>query len=238
MEITNKTVIDNLNRFIESAKAIDMSHSMEMGMPNWPTQPPYSYTDINRLDWGDESFHRSVTFSEHTGTHVDAGAHFVKGTPTVDQISLFQLMGRAVNIDATKTAKRGDYTLEELKQWEKDNGPILKDDIVFFRFGWDEKYGIKPEGKDFYSDWPGISSKVGEYLRDKNVKAVGTDTMALDADGTDYPCHEILLSKDINIIENVNNLKILPKFFAVIGFANPFKGGSGSPIRLVAFLDK
>ena len=62
--------------------------------------------------------------------------------------------------------------------------------------------------------------------------------MALDADGTDYPCHGIMLESDINILENVNKLKELPPFFAVIGLPLAFKGGSGSPVRLIAFLDK
>ena len=238
MDTQNKKSTALLQQFLNAAYTVDMSHPMELGMPNWPTQPPYAYVDINRLDWGYESFHRGVSFSEHTGTHMDAGAHFVAGKPTIDQVPVTQIMGRGVNVDATQTPPRGDYPLSALKQWEAEHGEIEEGDVVFFRFGWDDKYGIQPEGKEFYSDWPGISTEVGEYLRDKKVKAVGTDTMALDADGTDYPCHGILLGSNINILENVNKLKELPPFFAVIGLPLAFKGGSGSPVRLIAFLDK
>ncbi|MCD8019818.1 MAG: cyclase family protein [Clostridiales bacterium] len=161
----------------------------------------------------------------------------MKGKPNVDEIPVKQLMGRAVNVDATATPPRGDYPLEELLAFEKNYGEIKKGDIVFFRFGWDEKYGIKPDGKAFNEDWPGISTQVGEYLAKKEVKAVGCDCLALDADGTDYPCHAILLGQDINIIENVARLGELPRFFSVIGLPCRFKEGSGSPIRLIAFLD-
>lgn len=237
MATPNETSISLLRQFLNSVKTVDMTHPLELGMPNWPTQPPYGYVDINRLDWGDGSFHRGVAFSEHTGTHMDAGAHFVPGTPTVDRVPLTQIMGRAVNVDATATPPRGDYSLAALRQWEQSHGPIEPGDIVFFRFGWDEKYGLKPKDKAFCSDWPGISAEVGTYLRYRQVKAVGTDTMALDADGTDYPCHAILLGSGITILENVDKLGELPDFFAVIGLALPFQGGSGSPIRLVAFLE-
>lgn len=230
--------IEALQQFLAASCTVDMTHSLEQGMPNWPTQPPFSATTYARLEWGDGSFHRSVTMSEHTGTHIDAGCHFVSGAPSVDEIPLTQIMGRGVNIDATDTPPRGDYPLSKLKEWEAENGEIQAGDIVFFRFGWDEKYGIKPDGKEFYYDWPGISAEIGEYLRDKKVNAVGTDTMALDADGTDYPCHGILLSENINIIENVNKLGELPHFFGVIGLPCNFKGGSGSTMRLVAFLDR
>lgn len=48
--------------------------------------------------------------------------------------------------------------------------------------------------------------------------------------------HEILLGQGIPIMENLCNLGKLPPFCAVLGLQNKFKGGSGSPIRLVAFV--
>ena len=67
--------------------------------------------------------------------------------------------------------------------------------------------------------------------------AVGCDTLALDAFGVKrFISHEILLGQGIPIMENLCNLGKLPPFCAVLGLQNKFKGGSGSPIRLVAFV--
>lgn len=232
------SVIEIMEQFLEHSDWIDMTRMLEPGMPNWPTQPPFSAVTNEALEWGDGSYHRTITMSEHTGTHMDAGCHFVPGTKSIDQVPITQIMGRAVNIDATDTAPRGDFTLDKLKEFEHNYGEIKAGDIVFFRFGWDEKYDLKPADKAYNKDWPGISTEVGEYLKEKQVKAVGCDCMALDADGTTYPNHGILLENDINILENVDKLYELPRFFAVIGFPCRIKDGSGSTLRLIAFVDK
>ena len=105
------------------------------------------------------------------------------------------------------------------------------------RFGWEDKYAILPEDKGFLRDWPGLSEEAARYLAEKGVAVVGCDTLALDAFGVKrYISHEILLGQGIPIMENLRNLGELPPFCAVVGLQNKFKGGSGSPIRLVAFV--
>lgn len=232
------SVIEILEQFLENSVAIDMTRMLETGMPNWPTQPPFSAVTNESLEWGDGSYHRTITMSEHTGTHIDAGCHFVPGTKSIDEVPVTQIMGRAVNIDATDTPPRGDFSLEKLKEFEHKYGEIKAGDIVFFYFGWEEKYALKPGNKEYNKDWPGISTEVGTYLLKKRVKAVGCDCLALDADGSTYPNHNILLGNDINILENVDKLSELPHFFTVIGLPFRLKGGSGSTLRLIAFVDK
>ena len=62
--------------------------------------------------------------------------------------------------------------------------------------------------------------------------------MALDAFGSDNPNHPYLLGNDVNILENVDKLGILPPIFSIIGLPCKFKNSSGSPIRLIAVIDK
>ncbi|MFA9378953.1 MAG: cyclase family protein [Lachnotalea sp.] len=232
------STIETMEQLLKSIDIIDMSRTLEPGMPNWPTQPPYSAIVYETQKWGAESFHRGIFMSEHTGTHVDAGSHFVPGKESVDEIPIDRLMGRAVNVDATKTAKCKCFEKEELIRFEENYGEIKAGDIVYFRFGWDEKYDLKPEGSEFMQDWPGISKEIGNYLLEKEVKAVGTDCMSLDAYGSTNPNHTLLLGNDINIIENVNRLKDLPIFFYTMGLPCKLKDGSGSTLRLIAFIDK
>ena len=105
--------------------------------------------------------------------------------------------------------------------------------------GWEKaarRYGICLD-KGFLRDWPGLSEEAARYLADKGVAVVGCDTLALDAFGVKrYISHEILLGQGIPIMENLRNLGELPPFCAVVGLQNKFKGGSGSPIRLVALV--
>ncbi len=217
---------------------VDLTHDLEEGIPTWPTQPKFEAETGNHQDWGDDSYWRKITFCEHSGTHIDASAHFFKGRQTVDEIPLTQIIGRAANIDATHLGERGLESVDDIRAFEEKYGEIREGDIVLFRFGWDERWALGAAGQAFMKDWPGLSKEAAEYLRDKGVHAVGGDTLAIDAPDQGDPAHKVLLGSDINIIENVDRLSEMPPYFAVIGLPCRFKGGSGSTMRLIAILDE
>lgn len=230
--------IERINELLQNAAFIDMTWPLEEGMPYWPTQPPFEAEIGDHQSKGDASYWRKITFCEHTGTHIDAGSHFVPGMPGIDQVPVDQIIGRAVNIDATDTPPCGMVPLSKVKEFEEAFGEIQEGDIVFFRFGWDEKYALGDAGADYIKDWPGISLEVGKYLHAKGVKAIGCDCLALDAFGSGDPNHPFLLGNGVNIIENVNKLGELPHFFSVIGLPCKFKDGSGSTMRLIGLVDR
>lgn len=223
---------------LSTARFIDMTHTLEEGTPYWPTHSPFVAVVGDHQSKGDESYWRTITLGEHSGTHIDSLSHFIVGAQNVDEIPLTKIMGRGVNIDATDTPPKGEVSVEKILAFEREHGEIKEGDLVFFRFGWDKKWALGEKGKAFLEDWPGTSKAAAEYLRDKKVKAVGCDTLALDRFGSpDNPSHHVLLGSGINIIENVDKLGELPPFFGVIGLPCKFRDGSGSTLRLVALLD-
>ncbi|MFP3042322.1 cyclase family protein [Treponema primitia] len=234
-----KSVIELLEQVTGQAHIVDLTHTMESGMPAWPTQARYGAVVYESYDRGDMALHSMVTFSEHTGTHIDAPKHYIKDACPINELPLTRVIGRGVTIDATSVPPRGVLPVEKIKEFEAAHGPIRKGDIVMFRFGWDLKYRLQPDCHDYLSDWPGLSSEAAEYLCGKAVAAVGCDALALDAFGNsmDDPAHHILLGQGIPIIENIDKLSGLPPFCFVIGLPNKFKDGSGSPLRLIAFVD-
>ncbi len=227
-------IIELVNAILERAQFVDMTRMLEVGMPSWPTQPPFEAETIESQEKGDISYFRKIVMCEHTGTHIDAGCHFVPGKESIDEVPVTQVIGRALNIDATDTAPCGVAPVEKVKAFEEKYGSVREGDIVFFRFGWDEKYGTGA----YMKDWPGISLDVGKYLHEKGVKAIGCDCMALDAFGSGDPNHPYLLGNSVNILENVDKLGELPPVFSVIGLPCKFKDGSGAPIRLIAIVEK
>ncbi|MDR1377617.1 MAG: cyclase family protein [Synergistaceae bacterium] len=222
-----------------SARIVDLSYTLEEGMPVWPTQARYGGTLYESYDYGDEGLHSRIVMSEHTGTHIDAPKHFMRGGCPIDEMPVSAIMGRGVKIDAMSTPEKGLFSLEEIRHFEALNGEIKPGDIVMLRFGWDEKYGLQPNCAGYLRDWPGLDQRAAEYLAGRNVAAVGCDTLSLDAYGlSGSPCHHTLLGKNIPIIENLCALSLIPVFTYLIGLPNKFKGGSGSPIRIVAFSEE
>ncbi|MDD3138257.1 MAG: cyclase family protein [Lachnospiraceae bacterium] len=234
--------VNNMIEFMEqlkcSTKIIDLTYTLEMNMPVWPTHARYSSTVYESYEYGDVAIQSLISLGEHSGTHIDAPRHFIPGATSVDKLRIDAVMGRGYLFDATNLKEKEPLSLEQVKRMENENGPIKKDDIILIRFGWDNKYRLQPNGHDFLNDWPGLGKEAAIYLKDKQVAAVGSDTLSLDVFGvTECVCHNILLGNGIPIIENICNLAELPVHSYVVGLPNKFKDGSGSPIRLIAFVD-
>lgn len=235
----DNSIISFMQQAKKRSEIIDLSYRFEPGMPVWPTHARYGTVVYESYDWGGISMHRQVTYGEHSGTHIDAPRHFFKDGRSIDEVDPACIMGRAVIIDASFLAPRQAYTLEHLRSFEAEHGNIEAGDIVLLRFGWDGRYGTGAHTEGFLSDWAGLGGDAAQYLYDQGVAAVGTDALSLDPFGSqDYPCHVILLGHGVPILENVANLKKLPLFCYVIGLFTKFKDGSGSPINMVAFVEK
>ena len=231
--------ITKLDEIIGSTEIIDLSYSLESGMPAWPTHARYGSVIYESYDYGGTALQSQITLSEHTGTHVDAPKHFFPEGVSIDEIPLKALMGRGVKIEATEITKRSFLPLDKILDFEAREGEIKEGDIVMFRFGWDIKYMIQPDASEYLHDWPGLSAEAAVYLMNKKIKAAGCDCMAIDAFGNEEnPVHHILLGHSIPIIENIQNLSKIPVFSYVIGLPMKIKGGSGSTLRLAAFIGK
>lgn len=230
------SLIQLLEQVKRDASVVDLSYTMEENMPAWPTHARYGSIVYESYDFGAEAMHSMITFSEHSGTHMDAPRHFIRGGCPIDQMPPTAVMGRGVTINATSVKPRGVLTLDEIHQFEAAHGTIREGDVVMLHFGWDEKYCLQPDCKAFLEDWPGLSGEGAAYFVQKKVAAVGCDALSLDAFGAECVCHHSLLGNSIPILENICNLSKLPVHTYVIGLPLKFKDGSGSPIRLIAFL--
>lgn len=235
--MNGRSCIELMEYVTTRSNVVDLSHTLEPGMPAWPTQARYGAIVYESYDHGDAALHSMIVMSEHTGTHVDAPKHFIPGGCPVDKMPLSSLMGRGVNIDATSIGPGGVFSQGDVETFETEYGRIKKGDIVMLRFGWDSKYHLQPYCGEYLKDWPGLAPEAAEYLVEKEVAAVGCDTLALDPYGSTNPCHPILLGRNIPILENIDNLSKLPVFSYIIGLPNKFKDGSGSPVRLISFFD-
>ncbi len=186
---------------------IDLSIPISEETPVYPDDPP-----VNVRLWAvidrDGYYMNVLKMGEHTGTHVDAPAHFIPGGKTVDELPLENFIGEGLVLDVR--GGEGEIKLDEIP----DSGYF--DRVVLFLTG----------GRE-------LSPEVALFLVAEGAKAVGTDSMSIG----DEAVHKILLSAEVPVFENLAGLEaLLGREFTFIALPLKIEGGSGSPVRAVAIL--
>ena len=228
---------------LRGSRWVDLSHTLEEGIPAWPTHARFGKTLYEDYAAGDVARHYGLTMDEHTGTHVDAPLHFIPEGPAhygVDEVPLERLAVRAATIDATGLGPDGLLNAEPIRVWEEEHGPIESGDGVLIHYGWEDRWATGPGGRRFLEDWPGLGGEAAEYLAQKGVSLVGCDTVSVDARASaeNNPAHHALLGNEVYVVENLKNLGGLPSFCLFVAFPLKIAGGSGSPVRAVAIVPR
>lgn len=190
---------------------------------------------------------------EHTGTHFDAPVHWVTGKDlpenTVDTIPVRRFVGPAVVIDASAEAA-GDpdfmLTVEFIAAWESRHGAIPADSWVLFRTDWSKRHGdAYTNRREDGAHTPGPNPDAIRFLIDQRrilgfgVETIGTDAGQAHLMDPPYPAHTLLHGAGLYGLQCLENLDQLPPTGAFI-VAAPLKiaGGSGSPVRVLAFVSR
>ena len=232
---------------------IDLTHEFSEESIYWPTAEPFKKETVfqGRAEAGFYYEAHSFSAAEHGGTHLDAPIHFAENRHTLEQVPVEQLIGPGALIriaEKVKGNRNYQLSVEDVLLWEKDNGEIAEDSILLVDTGssklWPdrEKYmGTNERGPGALAKlkFPGIHPEAAKFLATKRkVKAVGLDSPSIDFGGSKlFESHQILFEKNIPGMENVANLDRLPlKGFMVFALPMKIKGGSGGPLRVVAFI--
>jgi kynurenine formamidase len=235
--------VDDAARLFHDVRIIDLTHTLEEGIPTYPTHAKYFQMPWRSL--GDPAEMNQLILSEHTGTHADSPSHFVpdQNDPArkhIDEIDLSTLIGRAVTLDFGPFEPTNEVVgRREIEAWEQEHVPVEPGDIALVNFRWGHRWRPVPDGFAFLEGWPGLTRDAAEYLAAREVKAVGTDCISLDSgDGGagELPAHYTLLPRGIPILENLANLDFLPPVSFFIALPLKIKHGTGSPLRAVALV--
>jgi kynurenine formamidase len=236
---------------LSEGRWIDLTYDFSDKTLYWPTANGFkldtAFNGITPAGFYYEAYNYCA--AEHGGTHLDAPAHFAKGKWSTEQIPLEKLTGEAVVVDVSGNAlKDPDYLISvaDIEAWEKINGKLKDDIILFFLTGFGSFYpdakkylGTDERGADAVVKlhFPGIDPNTADWLvKNRKIKAVGIDVASVDyGQSTDFRTHQILYEQNISGFENVANLDKLPiKGAYIIALPMKIKGGSGAPLRIVA----
>jgi|WetSurMetagenome_2_1015567.scaffolds.fasta_scaffold364483_1 kynurenine formamidase len=244
---------DDLISLLQKSQWFDLTYSFDENSVYWPTNIPYTHDTVFYGLTEKGYFYSSFKFAaeEHGGTHFDAPIHFCANKSTIEKVPLSQLNGPGVVVNVSeKASNNSDYliSVEDFQAWEKKHGRIPNGAIVLVFTGHGKYYsnrekclGTNLTGAEAVPKlhFPGLSPEAALWLvKNRTVNAIGLDTPSIDyGQSSDFMAHRILCEHDLTIYENVANLDKLPEVGSyIIALPMKIKGGSGSPLRIVAIV--
>lgn len=169
------------------------------GMPVYEGDPEVSVERRLSVLHGAPANVSFLGMGSHTGTHLDAAAHFREGASGVDQLPLDVLIGSA-RVHHLATAGHIDAGgLETL-----DLTPHPR---ILFKTRYSSRW---QEGR-LFTDFPAITEDAARLLVDSGVRLVGVDSPSVDPFGsTAFPAHHVLLDAGVIIVEGLDLSAVPP----------------------------
>ncbi len=194
-------------------------------MPVYEGDPGVNVDSWKALDRGDSANVSALHLGAHTGSHVDAPAHFIAGARKVDALPLDVLIGpaRVVRVpDEVREIGPDLIAQSNLRGVER---------VLFHTRNsafWEES--------DFRRDFTYLDAEAAQMLIEMGVRLVGIDYLSIEKfKSSDHKTHLTLLRNSVIIVEGLDLREILAGDYELICLPLKIAGGSGdgAPARAV-----
>jgi arylformamidase len=201
----------------------------DISVPNHPGMLPYGRkpekTMVESIANGDPGNVSRWLIGSHTGTHVDAPAHFVEGAATIEDVPLETLVGPALVLDLTSV------TSSEIGPEDLIAAGLDDSERVLLKTP--NSTGALREAEK--SPWVGLSEAAAELLVERGVRLVGIDYLTIDAPAgeVDWPVHQVLCGAGVAILEVIDLSDIAPGRYTLAALPIKLVGSEAAPARTV-----
>lgn len=163
-----------------------------------------------------------LVLTTHTGTHVDAPAHFMEHGASLDDIDLHHFIGSCVVFDLA-------HVSEKITKSDLIDLSLEPNNIILFK----TKNSLLNENAKAPSDFIYLDASAAKFLASKKLNAVGLDYLGIERNQPNHETHKILLAANIMIIEGLRLKNVEPGRYLL--FCLPIKlcGLEAAPARAV-----
>ena len=205
----------------------DVTVPLHNGLPTWPGDPGVEVTDWRSLAKGDGANVSLLHFGAHSGTHVDAPAHFIEGAAKVESLSLDALIGEAEVIEVPEDHLVIDEQFVTAKCPAGIQRVLFKTRNSAF---WSES------NPQFHTDFTYLDLNAATRLVQQGLKLVGIDYLSIEKYGqANHETHLALLSRGVVILEGLNLSDVPAGKYELICLPLRLRSnlGDGGPARAV-----
>ena len=201
-------------------KVVDLTLTIYEGMPcfpvSWYPKPKFEHVLTPANDPTNSHRYASKTLLFcHGGTHLDSPMHcnYFDCKKTIDKVPLDVLVGQTVWVHLPDKENLEPITDIDLEEATKEFA--LKNMRLLITTGYTDKNWGKD---DYFTVSPFLTAKAAEWMVEKEICMVAIDFQTDKPGDATFPVHNVLLSKEVYILEYITNVDQL----VAGGFAKEF----------------
>ena len=171
---------------------------------------------------GDTANVSLLSMGSHTGTHVDAPAHFIEGGATVEALPVDSLIGPALVAEVGSERLIGRRDLEPLPLDGQSRLLLKTRNSALWAAG------------DFSRDFVALDLEGARHLTERGLRLIGIDYLSIEAfHSPGHPVHRHLLGAGVVILEGLDLSRVAPGVYELVCLPLPVRGIDGAPCRAV-----
>lgn len=202
---------------------IDISVALHSDVPVWPGSPGYSRTLLSSLQDGSDANVSEIRMDVHTGTHVDAPAHFLADGDSVEELGLDVLMGPVTVVEIPEgSGGVGPERLEALNLPQDVRRVLLRTHSgeLWARTAFDPSFAA-------------LSADGAAWVVDRGIHLVGIDYLSIQRYRDPPLTHRILLDAGVVILEGLDLSRVPRGEYELVCLPLALVGAEAAPARAI-----
>jgi arylformamidase len=217
-------VICSSSYYYSPVPIYDLSVPIGTELPTYPNDPGIKIEDWSSLAKGDGANVSALYFGAHTGTHVDAPAHFIQDAKKVEALDLNVLIGEAEVIAVPEDR----FVIDA--EFVAANCAVGTKRVLF-----KTRNSTLWRG-DFKTEFTYLDLPAAKRLVKNGVRLVGIDYLSIEKfRSKDHETHRALLSHEVIILEGLDLSQVPAGKYELICLPLRLRTnlGDGAPARAV-----
>jgi kynurenine formamidase/glycosyltransferase involved in cell wall biosynthesis len=202
---------------------IDVSTPVDRPIPVWPGDPRPEIRKLMSLEAGDEAAVSTLAMCVHTGTHIDAPAHFIPAGASMGEIGLDRFIG-PVWVAEFDASRIGVEALEAARIPRDCSRLLLRT----------RNSALWREGNAFRPDFVALTPEGAQWVVDRGIRLVGIDYLSIERyQEPNHRTHQILLEAGVVVVEGLDLSRAAPGDYELLCLPLRLDGAEGAPARVV-----
>jgi arylformamidase len=207
-----------------NSQLIDISLPISSDLPRWPGDPPVELDAF--LDFPEHGVRASrLSFSLHTGTHVDAPLHHDRSAADAEALDLDPFIGPVTVVDSGDAARVSAALLDQHLGASTPERLLVRT----------RNSGRWRDARDFDPDFVALTADAARWVVDRGIRLIGVDYLSVQSyHDTDPTVHKTLLGAGVVILEGLDLSGVeVARRYELLCLPLRVRGGEAAPCRAI-----